>query len=197
MSEDETISPSGYPAAILLGDVVSAAFTGLQGRLRALFPEEIFNHVVLPPHATRQTWDRIIREAPCVAVGLGSWKASRHASNTFIGDLSFPLAVLQTLERPEDLYLGTGNLRDIGVAGIMAALAGGLNGWTLRGVGSCKINALTLPATEDWFEDRSALVAAELVFEGVKLDNRLALAELEDFVAAQAVIQVKKESGDE
>lgn len=196
MSEDETISPAGYPVAILKGDVVGVAFEGVRKRLQALFPETIFKHVILPPHATRKTWDAIIKDAPCVAVGIGSWKAGR-VSNTFIGDLSFPLAVLQTLDRPEDLYRGTHNLRDIGVAGIMAALAGGLNGWTLPGVGSCKINAITLPATEDWFEDRSALVAVEMVFEEVKLDNRDALAELEDFVAGQTAIQVKKESGNE
>lgn len=194
---DETISPAGYPAAILKGDVVGVAFEGVRKRLRALFPETIFKHVILPPHANRATWDAIIKEAPCVAVGLGGWRASQRASNTFIGDLTFPLAVLQTMSRPDDLYLGTGQLQDIGVAGIMAAIAGALNGWTLQGVGSCKISAITLPNTEDWFDDRSVLVAVELVFEGVKLDNTLALAELADFMAGQMTVQVKKESGDE
>ena len=197
MTDKETISPAGYPATILKGDVVGVAFEGVRKRLQALFPETIFKHIILPPHANKTTWDAIIKEAPCVAFGLGSWQANKRASNTFIGDLTFPLFVLQTMSRPDDLYLGTGQLQDIGVAGIMAAVAGAMNGWTLQGIGSCKVGAITLPTTQDWFEDRSALVAVELVFEGVKLDNREALAELEDFMAGRTAVEMKKESGDE
>lgn len=197
MTDKEVISPAGYPAAILKGDVVGVAFEGVRQRLKALFPEDIFKHAILPPHASRKTWDAIIKDAPCVAIGIGGWRENGKSSNTFIGDLAFPLAVIQTLQSPDDLYAGTTNLRDIGVAGIMAAIAGALNAWTLDGVGSCRVRAITLPGTEDWFEDRSALVAVELVFEGVKLDNREALAELEDFVAGRTAVKMKKESGDE
>lgn len=189
-----SLIPDTFPSAILKGDVVGRAFEGVQNRLQALFPETIFRHVILPPHATRRTWDSIIHDAPCVAVGLGSWKASKHASNRFVGDLSFPLAILQTLARPEDLYLGTDELRGIGVAGIMAAIAGGLNGWRLPNVGSCHVASIGTPDTADWFEERSVVVAVELVFDGVTLDNIEALAELEDFVAGNTSPQVKKES---
>ncbi len=197
MTDTETIAPAGYPAAILKGDVVGVAFEGVRQRLKALFPETIFKHVILPPHASRTTWDTFIKDAPCVAVGMGSWQACQRASNTFVGDLTFSLAVLQTMSNPDDLYLGTGQPQAIGVAGIMAAVAGALNGWTLKGVGSCRVGAITLPNTENWFEDKSVLIAVELVFEGVKLDNTLALAELEQFMAGQTAVQVKKESGDE
>lgn len=197
MTVAEAISPEGYPRAILEGDVVSCTYKAVRRRLKALFPETSFRHVVLPPHATKQTWQEIANITPCVAVGIGGWKAASGVNNTFVGDLTFPLAVLQSQSRSDDLYLGTGTVRGIGVAGIMAAIAGGLNGWTLPDVGSCKVHAITLPLTEDWFGDRSAVVMVELVFSNVALDNREALAELEDFVAGRTTVKMKKESGDE
>ncbi|MXV35838.1 MULTISPECIES: hypothetical protein [unclassified Saccharibacter] len=193
----EALTPAGYPRAILKGDVVGKAFEGVQARLKALFSDTIFSHAILPPHATRQTWDKIIQSAPCVALGLGGWRASNKPGYGFMGDLSFPLAILLTHSDPNDLYLGTGELRDIGVAGVMAAIAGGLHGWELGDVGSCKVHAITLPNTEDWFDDRSAIVAVELVFENVRLDNAEALAELEDFLSQRTQITPQKENGHE
>ncbi|GBQ08933.1 hypothetical protein [Saccharibacter floricola] len=194
----DPITPAGYPSAILKGDVVGRALTGVQDRLKALFPDTMFRHVLLPPHATRQTWETMTRDAPCVAVGVGRWKASRRASrranNRFIGTLSFPLAIFQSLEQPEDLYLGTDTLSEIGVAGLMAAIAGGLNGWTLPGVGSCRVATIKTSAKAEWCDDHSVVVTAKLMFKGVTLDNIEALAALEDFVAGQEAILMKKES---
>ncbi|MXV43909.1 hypothetical protein GS501_02430 [Saccharibacter sp. 17.LH.SD] len=182
MNEEE-ITPPGYPGAILKGDVVAKAYRGLRRRLESLFPTEVFKHIALPPHASRRTWDEIVNDTPAVAVGIGTWQASGKAVGNFIGDLTFPVAVLQSQSRSEDLYLGTGKIRGMGVAGIMAALAGGLNGWKLPDVASCRVGSITLPNTEDWFGDRAALVVADVVFPNVGLDNTEALEELDEFLS--------------
>lgn len=185
-SDSTTVTPEGYPQAILHGDVVRVAYEGVRARLRSLFPETIFTHHVLPPQATKNTWQEITRNPPAVGLGIGQWELLPTASSTvFIGDLRFPVAVIQQLDNSDQLYLGTGELRGMGLAGIMAALAGGLHNWRLEGVGSCQVRRITYPETVDWFGDRSALVAADLVFPGVALNNTQALDELDDFLRYQ------------
>lgn len=192
MSDSTTVTPVAYPQAILQGDVVRTAFEGVRARLRSLFPETIFTHHVLPPQATKNTWQEITRNPPAVGVGIGQWEAPHSPSSAgFIGDLRFPVAVIQQLDNSDQLYLGTGELRGIGLAGIMAALVGAMHNWKLDGVGSCQVRRVTYPETVDWFGDRSALVAADLVFPNVALDNAQTLGELDEFLRYQLDLQVE------
>ncbi|QDH13813.1 hypothetical protein E3E12_06025 [Formicincola oecophyllae] len=186
-------TPPDFPRQILRGDVVAHTYISVSQRLREVLRPEVFSHHHLPPSPNRATWEKLSQNGPSVALGCGIWRAERDCGMTFRGTLIFPVAVLLRLPDPQRLYLGTGQLRGIGVAGIMAVFATCFHGWALDGIGTCKVTDISVLQTEDWFEDRACVVAAELTFEHVSPDLQPYAQQLDDFLRWDWDIEIEKE----
>ncbi|MCE0744607.1 hypothetical protein LWC05_12010 [Acetobacter sicerae] len=176
------LSESDYPELLRDGDVIATAYRALRARLELAFPPLHFRHGLLPPHATKKTWDEILRSGQHIRVGFEGWKPKSGVGNAFRGDLSFP--VFGVLNQPgvEQLYCGSGQLRGVGVFGLTAMFAGFLHGFTVKGVGRCVVRELTLPPAAEWLDDRCAIVGVSAVFEDVALDGADVLAQLAEFL---------------
>ncbi|UMM63822.1 hypothetical protein [Aristophania vespae] len=189
--------PPSYPDAILKGDVLTELFEAVQARLKLILPESAFAHTILPPSPTKQTLQATMKNGACVALGFAGWHRNENAGAIFRGDAIFPLSILLTHVTSRDLYLGTGQLRGMGVTGVMAAIAGGMHSWEVPTIGTCRLQGLHMSQSGDWFEERSALITAELIFNDVSLGNAETLALLEDFITLQSKITTVLEKKDE
>lgn len=176
------LSESAYPELLRDGDVITKAYRALRARLELAFPPAHFRHGLIPPHATKKTWDEILRNAQSIRIGFAGWKPSRVSGNAFRGDLSFPIFGILNQPDVERLYLGSGQLRGVGVFGLTAMFAGFLHNFSVRGVGMCVVRDLELPPAAEWLDERCAIIGVSAVFEDVALDGADVLAQLSDFL---------------
>lgn len=176
------LSDSDYPELLRDGDVVAKAFSALRERLKLAFPPHHFRHTLVPPHASKRTWEQILTNEQNVVLSFAGWKASTKAGSVFRGDLTFPLFGVIRQPDVERLYLGSGQLRGVGVVGLSAMFAGFIHGWTAPGVGRCVVRDIELPPAAEWLEERNAIVGVAAVFEDVALDGADVLGQLADFL---------------
>lgn len=165
------LSDNQYPDFLLNGGPIAYVLKALSKRLKIAFQEKFFTHHIIAPNAGKKMWDAVLKTSPLVAVSFASWKrSSRLSSGFFRGDMTFPVFIALQHNTPEALMLGSGQLRGMGVAGVMSMAAAMLDGWTLDGVGTAEMQVAELPPTADWLEERMALVALNIVFPDVGFD---------------------------
>ncbi|NHO33327.1 hypothetical protein [Acetobacter fallax] len=171
-----------YPGLLKDGNVVTAAWNGLRSRLRKGLPETKFKHFVVPPHASKATWTRILSPDQSIAVGFSGWKPSSDTGKTFRGDLIFPVFGLVRMKNVEQLYLGSEQVRGIGTFGLVATLTAMLHGFSVTDVGRCVVRDVELPPAAEWIDEAQAIVGVTAVFENVSLDDAALYAQADDFL---------------
>ncbi|OUJ13094.1 hypothetical protein [Acetobacter sp. DsW_063] len=176
------LSEEAYPVLLRDGNVIAKAARALRARLELAFPPAYFRHRMMPPSASRKTWEEVLRVDQSILIAFQSWKPSARVGQTFRGNLSFPVFGVVRHTDPEALFFGTQQLRGMGVAGVSAILPAFLHGWTLPGVGRCVVGDISLPEAADWLDDRCAIIGVSAVFEDVALDDAEAIAQLDDFL---------------
>lgn len=180
-----------YPTALIGGGPIRAAFEAIQARLKIIFAERFYRHHIIPPHASKADWGKIIGACPGIALGWAGWNPARDCGSVFRGDLSFALFGIVQGRDPHALYFGDDRLRGAGTMGITALAAAALHGMNVPDMGVCVIRKASVPsAAADWLKDGVAIVALEVAIENVSFDFGPLVETLPEFLLLADAMQI-------
>ena len=180
-----------YPQELIGGGPIRTAFKAIQARLKIIFPENIYRHHIIPPHASKADWGKIISGCPAIALAWAGWNPDRDCGNAFRGDMTFALFGIVQARDPAGLYFGDDRLRGAGTMGITALAAVALHGMNVPDMGACMIRKASVPsAAADWLKDGIAIVALEVTIENVSFDFARLRDTLPDFLRLADAMQI-------
>lgn len=180
-----------YPEALIGGGPIRTVFKAIQNRLRIIFPDRLYKHHIVPPHASKSDWGKIIGTAPAIALGWSGWNPDRDCGAVFRGDMTFVLFGIVKGRSPAELYLGDDRLRGAGTMGITALAAAALHDMDVPDMGACTVRKATVPtAAADWLKDGTAIVALEIAIENVAFDLGPLTEQLDDFLRLASATQI-------
>lgn len=180
-----------YPEALIGGGPIRTVFGAVQNRLRIIFPDRLYKHHIVPPHASKNDWGKIIGTTPAIALGWTGWNPDRDCGATFRGDMSFVLFGIVKGRGPAELYFGDDRIRGAGTMGITALAAAALHGMDVPDMGACMVRKATVPtAAADWLKDGTAIVALEIAIENVAFDLGPLTEQLDDFLRLASKTQI-------
>ena len=180
-----------YPEELIGGGPIRTAFEAIQTRLKIIFPERLYRHHIIPPHASKADWSKIIGGCPAIALGWAGWSPDRDCGSAFRGDMAFALFGIVQSRDPAGLYFGDDRLRGAGTMGINALAAAALHGMNVPDMGACVIRKASVPsAAADWLKDGIAIVALEVAIENVSFDLEPLRDTLPDFLRLADAMQI-------
>lgn len=180
-----------YPEELIGGGPIRAAFEAIQARLKIIFAERIYRHHIIPPHASKADWGKVIGGCPAIALGWAGWNPDRDCGSAFRGDMAFALFGIVQSRDPAGLYFGDDRLRGAGTMGITALAAAALHGMNVPDMGACVIRKASVPAAAaDWLKDGIAIVALEVAIENVSFDFGPLREKLPDFLRLAEAMQI-------
>jgi hypothetical protein len=180
-----------YPEELIGGGPIRTAFEAIQTRLKIIFPERLYRHHIIPPHASKADWSKIIGGCPAIALGWAGWSPDRDCGSAFRGDMAFALFGIVQSRDPAGLYFGDDRLRGAGTMGITALAAAALHGMNVPDMGACMIRKASVPsAAADWLKDGIAIVALEVAIENVSFDLEPLRDTLPDFLRLAEAMQI-------
>lgn len=175
-------SDDQYPN-LLDGNVLKAAFCGVQQKLTEAFDPKGYDHYVLPPSPQASTWKRIQSGKSSVAMTFGGWVPEAKIGQIFRGTLVFPVFLLVKHGRVEDLWLGNNELWGFGALGLITQAVGYLHGQKVPGLdATMRVTRQVCPAGIDWLDERVALAELEVQIEGIELATEVFTDKLPDFL---------------
>lgn len=149
------------PLQILLTQSPLAAIDReIEARLKGLFPEKQFDHVVLPPRLTPAVWEQLTRRTPCIARGWAGITPSKGNARGFNGEADFAVWLVVRHDRPLDQLRGAD--AKPGLYGLTAMTVALLQGHTVPQVGSIQVTACEHTFAEGFNDERTAIVALSL-----------------------------------
>lgn len=190
-------SDDQYPDALLQGDVLRAAFLGVQDKLKEAFPEQAFRHFMMPPSPTKGVWDKMLGACPAVALSWAGWSPMRDGGPVYRGTLSFPVFLLVHHNTVEHLYLGSTDRWGVGILGMTAMAVAMLHGRQIDPIGTMHVREIDAPAGLDWLDDRTALAGLSVELRDVALDDAILTEALPAFLRLRETWLVAAETAEE
>lgn len=152
-------------------------------RLELAFPRRQFDHRAVPAKLSKAMFESLCTRTPFVAHSFQGLQPPATNSRTYRAAASWMVYVGIRNQHPGKLLTGdTGGVGVLGMAGLATAL---LHGWTVRGLGTWSVGAVTNAYSEDWLHDDLGLLAVDVSIS-LEVTDEEAAAALPEFLRVGA-----------
>ncbi len=167
--------------------------TALEGRLKAVFPERLFEHATLPVRITPQVWVRLLRRTPFIGLGWRGIKPDPASARVLKGQAEWMLVTaVRNANSPRSQLvgdeLGPGELAVVQVA------CAALQGFTIDGIGLVSVEGVANLQADAIADENTAIAAINFtvgfaIAQPMKLDDFLRLGVTWTFDQSQPALE--------
>ena len=180
MSDVLTVTSDNPTLTLSRRGALFDAASALQARLELAFPPAQFEHQVVPARLSKPVWERLTRRCPFIGRGFAGLTPARpNSQRIWRGDAAWTVFLGVQNSKMPGLLLGDALMvGQLGLVGVATAL---LHGWTVRGLGTWQVGAMSNLYAEEYIHDDIGVVAVE-VSVGIEMSDEAAAMALPEFL---------------